>query len=355
MRLVPGQIFAGDFRVERELSRGGMGQVYVATQLSTGRARALKVMRPELAPDESMRKRFDQEAKVGARIQSDHVVEVVAAGVDEATAMPWLAMELLEGESLADKVHREGALAPDVARVILGQLAHALVAAHAVGVVHRDLKPDNVFVASARRAVAEPLVEVLDFGIAKVVAEARATATAPMGTLLWMAPEQADAGAAITPACDVWAFGLIAFYVLTGRTFWDEASSVPTLLKKITLDPIVRASERARELRAETRLPRGFDGWFARAPISTPSPIPPRASRGSRAPSRATRASGRRTIASSPRAPRTGARTSCAPASRSVSPRPRCAPRSTAPSPRASSATSISRSTSARWACPSSS
>src|SRR6516225_9370983 len=98
-----GAVFAGDFRVVRPLSKGGMGTVYVVEQLSTGSLRALKLMLPELAQNESFRARFAQEARVGSRIESDHVVQVIGAGVDAETGSPWLAMELLKGETLHAK------------------------------------------------------------------------------------------------------------------------------------------------------------------------------------------------------------------------------------------------------------
>jgi serine/threonine protein kinase len=169
--LAPGTLFANDFRILRELRKGGMGAVYVAEQLSTAQLRALKVMRPELVLNPKLRARFAQEARVGARIASEHVVSVLAAGIDEATGAPWLAMELLLGEDLAELVAKEGPLAPPVALPILEQVCHAVSAAHAAGVVHRDLKPENIFVAKARRLGAQSMVKVLDFGIAKIVAD----------------------------------------------------------------------------------------------------------------------------------------------------------------------------------------
>jgi len=268
--LEAGRTFAGEYRVERALSHGGMGHVHVATQLATGRQRALKVMRAELVEDPKLRKRFEQEARVGATIASDHVVEVVDAGVDAATGMPWLAMELLEGESLGELVARTGALPKADAGEVLGHVAHALAAAHKVGVVHRDLKPENVFVAKPRRASESRMVKVLDFGIAKVVAEARHTATAPIGTLLWMAPEQAESDGAIGPATDVWSFGLLAFFAITGRSFWGEDASPATQVKRLVVDAIPSASERAGELGAAERLPAGFDAWFARCVVRAP-------------------------------------------------------------------------------------
>jgi serine/threonine protein kinase len=242
-----------------------MGYVYVATQLATGRQRALKVMRADLVQDPKLRQRFEQEAKVGARIESDHVVDVVDAGVDGPTGMPWLAMELLEGENLGERVTRAGAMSVAEARDVLDHVAHALSAAHREGVVHRDLKPENVFVANPKRANESTVVKVLDFGIAKVVADARPTGTAPIGTLLWMAPEQAESDGAIGPATDVWSFGLLAFYVLAGRSFWDESASAATMIKRLVVEPIPKASERAAK-----QLPRGFDAWFSRCVARNP-------------------------------------------------------------------------------------
>src|SRR5688572_19878197 len=169
----PGTVFGGEFKIVRALSSGGMGAVYIAEQASTGKTRALKLMHPELVADAKLRERFEQEARVGALIASDHVVQVIAAGIDPATGAPWMAMELLEGEDLADYLRRRGALPVDEVREIFRQLCHALGAAHAAGIVHRDMKPENIFLAKTRSASGEVCVKVLDFGIAKVVAESK--------------------------------------------------------------------------------------------------------------------------------------------------------------------------------------
>ncbi len=267
----PGAIFATDFRIVRALTAGGMGAVYVAEQLSTGKNRALKVMLPALVADPALRKRFEQEARIGSLIQSEHVVEVVGAGVDQPTGLPWLAMELLEGEELARVVETRGALPIQDVLVIFEQLCHAVGAAHRVGVVHRDLKPENVFLAQAHRAGASYMVKVLDFGIAKIVAEASTRQTAAMGSPIWMAPEQADQSP-ITPGTDVWALGLIAFYLLTGRPFWrsanDDNATVPQVLKEVLFEPIVPAGARAAEL--GRGLPPSFDAWFSRCVAREP-------------------------------------------------------------------------------------
>src|SRR6202000_247691 len=108
------------------------------------------------------------------------------------------------------------------------QIGHALAAAHRAGVVHRDLKPENIFVATTHQRDRNLVVKVLDFGIAKIVAEARAAQndTAAVGTPRWMAPEQADATARVSPSTDVWAYGLLAFWLLTGESYWKAAKGI---------------------------------------------------------------------------------------------------------------------------------
>ena len=268
--LPPGTTFANDYRVVRPLASGGMGTVYVAEQLSTGKQRALKLMHAELAWDARLRERFVQEARVGANIDSEHVVEVVGAGIDQATGTPWLAMEMLDGLDLAAMVEQRGPLPVGEVREIMSQLCHALAAAHRSGIVHRDLKPQNIFVARSRQQNVTFKVKVLDFGIAKVVAAARGTsaATSVVGTPLWMAPEQTDPNGFVSPACDVWALGLIAFRLLTARWYWaqavGEASSVMTLMREVLFEPIVPASARAAQFGVAHLVPPGFDAWFAR-------------------------------------------------------------------------------------------
>jgi formylglycine-generating enzyme required for sulfatase activity/tRNA A-37 threonylcarbamoyl transferase component Bud32 len=261
-----GAVFGRDFRIVRPLREGGMGAVYVAEQLSTGKLRALKVMAPELATDPATRERFVFEARAASRIESDHVVEIVTAGVDEETGSPYLVMELLKGEDLGDAIGRSGALPLGDVAEVLSQVGHALAQAHAQGVVHRDLKPENVFLAASRRTRAAFTAKVLDFGIAKLVADAQKTGTQPLGTPNFMAPEQTDRRGRISPATDVWALGLIAFKLLTGRDFWRESDgSLPMLLREVVVDEIPFASARVSEHGLDpSLLPPGFDAWFAR-------------------------------------------------------------------------------------------
>ncbi|MCC7537382.1 MAG: protein kinase [Deltaproteobacteria bacterium] len=271
-QLRPGRIVGGDFRIVSPLAEGGMGAVYLAEQQSTGKRRALKVMHLAIADDQASIQRFVREAQVGSRIESEHVVEVIAAGLDAESGLPWLAMELLEGGSLASIVEQRGRMPPADLLRVYQQIAHALSAAHRAGIVHRDLKPENVFVAASRRSDAPFTVKLLDFGIAKLVASATSAHNSQLiGSPLWMAPEQLQPNAPIGPATDVWALGLIAFYLLTGRFYWVAANQqdvgLQMLIAEMVVSPIVPASERAAALGVGGVLPGGFDAWFARTVV----------------------------------------------------------------------------------------
>jgi serine/threonine protein kinase len=272
--LQPGSEFATDFRVLRKLGEGGMGAVYEVEQKSTRRRRALKVLLPELLGKPGMEERFKTEAIVGAQIESEHVVEVIAAGTDP---LPWLVMELLDGEDLDRFAARTGPLPRGAVREILDQLCHALGDAHRKGIVHRDLKPDNIFLAVPRRRGVAVTVKILDFGIAKILAEMPTSSrtSGPLGSPLWMAPEQADPESKpITPAADVWALGLIAFRLLTGRCYWKtpsiEGAPWMMLVNETLMLPLLPASARATEYDVADRLPPGFDPWFARCVVRDP-------------------------------------------------------------------------------------
>jgi serine/threonine protein kinase len=266
-RLAPGTVFARDYQVVDLLAEGGMGAVYRAEQLSTRKLRALKLVSARLATDPKGRQRFVREATIGASIDSEHVVEVIGAGVDEESGRPWLAMELLDGADLGAVIRHQGPLSPAQLRELMGQLCHGLAAAHRAGVVHRDLKPANVFIARTRRSGVPFTVKILDFGIAKVVQESGSGSsdTDTVGSPLWMAPEQLNAQRP-TPATDVWALGLLAFWALTGKHYWisahAEASTVQALFVEQLFKPLDPPSRRAAELGAGVALPPGFDEWF---------------------------------------------------------------------------------------------
>src|SRR5262249_49766518 len=148
---------------------GGMGAVYEVLDDRTNARRALKVMLPTLIENAELRDRFSLEARVTGDVESDHIVQVYDAGVDEATGMPFIAMDLLRGEDLGALVKRVGPLPAADVMAYLSQAARALDKTHAAGIVHRDLKPENLFL--TRRDDGSPCVKILDFGIAKVIAQ----------------------------------------------------------------------------------------------------------------------------------------------------------------------------------------
>src|SRR5688500_13743391 len=207
LRLTPGATFAADYEVRELLAEGGMGTVYSVIDRTCGEPRALKVLLPELVADETSRRRFAQEANVAAQIESTHVPRIYRAGIDDATGIPFIAMELLQGKDLRKHIKEHGPLSLDEARPILEQLGDALAAAHRRGLVHRDLKPENVFIVEQN---GERRVKLLDFGVAKVIDVHRTSAigTGAIGSPLWMSPEQTSAGGRIAPSTDVFAFGL---------------------------------------------------------------------------------------------------------------------------------------------------
>ncbi len=268
-----GSVFAGRYRVERRIASGGMGAVYEVVHLETNRRRALKVMHAHYVSSDELRTRFRQEARVTAEIESEHIVDVFDAGVDDATGMPFLVMELLRGEELGKHVKRMGPLPKeDVVRYVY-ETSLALEKTHRARIVHRDLKPDNLFL--CEREHGPPRVKVLDFGIAKIVkdSETKANATRSLGTPLYMAPEQFQLRRAVTSATDIFALGMIAFTLLVGKPYWHAESSMAdevwAFAMHVATGPKESAVRRAWELFG-VELPRAFDAWFFR--ITAPDP-----------------------------------------------------------------------------------
>jgi len=279
-RLPIGTVIAQDFEVLSPLSEGGMGAVYVVHQRSTDRKRALKVMHPELLTNEVLRSRFHQEAQISGKIDSRHVVEVLAAGIERlrhgttTIDVPWLVMELLKGRDLASVLEKRRSLPLNESLYILRELCDAIGAAHRVGVVHRDIKPANVFL-TEQGGKADPFIKVLDFGIAKLVSTSLTTHPQMLGTPEWMAPEQTQSGDVIGPPTDVWAIGLLAFRLLTGFSYWLSLAKPKISLRELLLEAVagatLPASQRAHELGFTGQLPPGFDAWFASCVDRLPS------------------------------------------------------------------------------------
>lgn len=266
-----GLVVGARYRLESILGEGGMAVVWKATHTETDRKVALKLVRAELVRSELVREMFVREARVGARIgRNDHIVDVLDAGVDETLKVPFIAMELLEGQSL-DNIIRNGPMPAALVADLLEQLADALDQAHGAGVFHRDLKPQNLFLTTDRKN--KPLLKVVDFGIAKLSESTMQSAT-HVGTPAYGAPEQLGESwrsiakgrgktiaTQVSAATDVWALGLIAFEMLTGAQpglFWG-AETLAELPVKIVLEPLPRAAARV----DPALVPPAFDVWIA--------------------------------------------------------------------------------------------
>jgi eukaryotic-like serine/threonine-protein kinase len=267
------QIFAGRYRIHRFLAKGGFGAVYEAERVDTEARVALKVLWPNVLETNAAMEQFSLEARVASRISSEHVVNVFDVGADAKTQRPFLAMELLVGKHFEELVEEHGPLPYAELAVYYRQIGSALDKAHGYvdrsgtrrPIIHRDLKPENLFL--THRENGEPLVKILDFGLAKVLTDTANTSRELKGTPLFMAFEQA-AVAPVTPQTDIWALGLIAFYLLTGKIYWLSAntdeSPFSRLFTEVLSTPLDPPSERARVIGSDVELPAGFDEWFDR-------------------------------------------------------------------------------------------
>ena len=205
-----GEVLLGKYVVEKVLGMGGMGVVVAAHHLQLDERVALKFLLPDAAANPQVVARFLREARAAAKIKSEHVTRVFDVGTME-NGSPFLVMEYLDGQDLAALIASSGPCAPDVAVDYVLQACEAIAEAHAAGVVHRDLKPHNLFL--SRRADGSPCVKVLDFGISKATASPAAAMTstaAMMGSPLYMSPEQRADARDVAPRSDVWALGIIS-------------------------------------------------------------------------------------------------------------------------------------------------
>jgi serine/threonine protein kinase/uncharacterized tellurite resistance protein B-like protein len=208
-----GSLLAERYRIIGALGIGGMGAVYLAEHVLLGKRVAIKVLKPELCNDKSLVERFFREARATAAIQHENIVEILDFG--QTAYHAYFAMEALEGCELADLLGAGRGLAWERSKSIVIQIARALGAAHRMGIVHRDMKPGNVFL--IRRGSATDFVKVLDFGIAKIDDGVNLTrAGMVFGTAAYMAPEQASGGE-IDGRADIYALACIVFELLTGR------------------------------------------------------------------------------------------------------------------------------------------
>jgi serine/threonine protein kinase len=270
-----GRFVAGKYRVERLIGSGGMGTVWEGQHTTLGTRVAIKFIKPAFAENPEARARFEIEARAAAKLQTKHAVHVFDYGVSE-DGLPYIVMEFLEGESLSETIMRRGVLTAAETANIIAQAARALEKAHASGVVHRDLKPDNIFLATNEEAAGDYAytVKLVDFGIAKILDvpskdDTRARAEAHrmggptregtvIGTPNFMAPEQLTVGGAPGSLTDLWSLGACTFAALTGRIPF-EGDVLGDIVLKVCAAPLPVPSK------LNPRVPPGFDAWFARA------------------------------------------------------------------------------------------
>jgi serine/threonine-protein kinase len=225
------QVVAGRYAVERELGRGGMGIVYLAQDLSLERPVAIKLLAPALAPDAQFRDRFLREARAAARLSHPHIVPIHA--VEDHGPIVFFVMSYVEGETLGERVRRSGPLSRDTASRVMQEVAWALGMAHALGVVHRDVKPDNILL---ERGTSRAMV--MDFGIATLRDAVLDPAVATAGTPHYMSPEQA-AGDPVDGRSDLYSLGVTMYFAVTGQRPFEHPPTPGALLSGRAVIPSV--------------------------------------------------------------------------------------------------------------------
>jgi serine/threonine-protein kinase len=246
------RLFAGRYRLEGKLGEGGMGVVFCAFDTAFERHVAIKVVQSDPAAEKAAAQRFLREAKIAAKLQHEHIVEVFDLGNNEAGEL-FFVMELLDGESLGARLRREDRFAPARAVAIAVDICEALEVAHARGVVHRDLKPANVML--IQRGRSGDFVKLIDFGISKSTTMVSHLTGAGhlLGTLGYVAPEQIANGP-VDGRADIYSLGVILYRMLSGRTVFDDRSAVGALFDHLQAVP-----EPMRVRAPEVGVPRALD------------------------------------------------------------------------------------------------
>jgi serine/threonine protein kinase len=259
-----GQVIGESYRLEELLERGAMGSVWRAEQIRLRAPAAIKFLDPTLIGDPEMRNRFMQEARSAASVRSANVVQIFDYGSDGN--VPYIAMELLEGEDLGTRLSSRGTLKPAELNKIFREVARGIGQAHAMGVVHRDVKTGNIFIV---REGEHEVTKLIDFGIAKVKADAlkfTQIVGTQLGTLLgtpqYMSPEQVRGSATLDHRTDLWALAIIACECLTGR-YPFPGTSIGDLAVQI-------CTERPRAPSMLGHVPSGFDQWFFKGTSKKP-------------------------------------------------------------------------------------
>lgn len=243
----------GRYSLERQIGRGGMGVVFLARDVRLDRPVAIKLLRPEIAGEPAFRERFINEARTAARLSHPHLVSIHA--VEEAGELVYFVMAYIDGETLGERIRRQGPLSSDEASRVLREVAWALSYAHASGVIHRDIKADNVLL---ERSTGRALLA--DFGIA-LAADSKDEGQL-VGTTTYLSPELIEGGPA-SPRSDLYALGVVGFFAVSGRLPFDGATSTEVMARHLT-QPVPRVDEAAPGVSA--RLARAIDRCLAKQP-----------------------------------------------------------------------------------------
>jgi serine/threonine-protein kinase len=264
-----GAVIDRRFRVLGPIGSGGMGVVWRVQHTESLQLFAMKTLTQARGTQVEALGRFLQEARAAAALRTRHVVRIVDAQVGylhEGAPLPFIVMELLEGQSLEELLTERGRIGAGEVVWVMRQVARALEAAHQQGIVHRDLKPGNIFLSIDEER--EPVVKVCDFGVAKLAGEAARTLLDPgsprtnddavFGTPMYMAPEQLRGAGNAVAATDQWALALVVVRALSGRDYFGGAATPTDLLFAIAHDPLREPST------LDPALTRAFDEWFSR-------------------------------------------------------------------------------------------
>lgn len=231
------RLVEGKYRIDRLIGKGGMGAVYEAEHVKLGRKVAIKVLLEGHSAGSGAGKRFQREARAAGSIGHPNIVQVFDLGTLEDGA-PFLVMELLQGETLAERLEVAGAIPSSLTIEIMEQILSALQAAHEQGIIHRDLKPDNVFLAEDRGGV---VAKLLDFGVSKSLDENTLSLTrtgAVVGTPYYLAPEQARGDRDVDRRVDIWAAGVLMYEALTGMLPFNADNYNALLVKILQQRPV---------------------------------------------------------------------------------------------------------------------
>ncbi len=247
-----GQLIDEKYLVKTLLGQGGMGSVYEAEHTGTGRRCAVKVINAgDLTKDPQVLSRFEREARAAGAINTQYITQVLDAGVDRASGLPFIAMEFMEGEDLQHLLKRVGPVAPDLALRVMAQACLGLSKAHEATVVHRDIKPHNLFL--ARRDAGEIVVKILDFGIAKVKMDQAQSKDGMdltktgnlLGSPLYVSPEQARGKRQIDHRTDIYSLGACMYQMLCGRTPYEHATALGELILMVCTEPAAPVQDHA--------------------------------------------------------------------------------------------------------------